>query len=338
MSIQNELGEYLFLCEEMQKLQNFIVESPEPYCLTISPKKYMRPAGLGNKRFAFALMALTHGDETAGIGIVNALLRLALAGIVQIPFPIALILGNIEAAERGKRLWQSDLNRSFGLEAKDVATYEEKRARQLSGILKETLFFLDIHQTIEPSACPFFIFPYYKESYAFARAIGYRHHIVTHWGKPFSVSGKCTDQFVIDHGGVGISIELGQRGLHPEQIGDGLGLTLNSFGEISHFLNKGEHLSFSKNRVGETEEGKLFTFSQIEKFEADGKFSLRPGLTNFQPVREGDNLGTLDEKPLRANSDGFILFPKYTSPMPGKAGEAIRILKPISAVDLPKAD
>lgn len=335
MPIQNELDEFLFLCEEMRNHQGFSVESPAPYTLAMHPKSIQNSPSLGNKNFAFTVMALTHGNETGGVGVINALLRLILADIVRVPFPMALILGNIEAAQQGKRLWQSDLNRSFAVTSSENLTYEEKRAGELSDMLKNSLFFLDIHQTSEPSKHPFFIFPYTKSSYTFARAIGYRHNIVTHWGQPFSVTGKCTDAFVMDHGGTGISIELGQKGLYPEQIGSGLGVVLDSLGEIAFYLEKGHTFNFSKNVSSETPRGKLFTFAQIERYEANIEFHLTPGLKNFDPVRLGENLGHIGGATLTAKSDGFILFPKYTAAVPGKAGEALRIVKIISEADLP---
>ena len=79
---------------------------------------------------SLTLMALTHGDEVAGLAVLNELLEFLQAGVVALRGGLALLLGNYPAALAGKRFLQRDLNRSFALQdsAKEL---EAQRAREL---------------------------------------------------------------------------------------------------------------------------------------------------------------------------------------------------------------
>lgn len=275
------------------------------------------------KSIALTLQAVTHGNELGGIASLTECLKLIHSGVIKPEIPMAFALGNFEGSLANKRFLEADLNRSFG--AKDQTTLEAKRALELSPLLADTDFFLDFHQTIEPSLKPFFIFPYAAPSLAFARACHEEVSIVTHWGKPFSLDGMCTDEYVNYSGGVGITIELGQKGFDAYQTSVGLQAALGAIRYVQETLR-------GKYKAAEAAPP-LYTWKLIELHE-DG-MDLKEGLFNFQYVEKGEVLGAHGSKPLLSRESGWLLFPKYhRDPSAPRPREIYRIAKRIEVQQL----
>lgn len=313
---------------------NVEAESLAPDVLLLKPKGQAAFSFAG-KSIALTLMGITHGNEVAGLGVLSDILGLIAAKVVTPKIPVAFVLGNRAAALQGKRFVDRDLNRSFAQASGGFS--EQVRARELAQVLKNTAFFLDYHQTSRPVEQPFFIFPYAKKSFEFARAISPPIAIVTHWGKPFSSEGMCTDEFVNSEGGTGISLELGQNGFDPVQIALGVSAGLWAMSVVESKFSDPEtgRRSFAR---GTGRQGDIFTWAEIVPWPAQGFVELKEGWNNFQDVEHGTQLGLVGGQPLLAPTSGKILFPKY---LPREAQETsrprelCRIIKTISQNDLP---
>jgi succinylglutamate desuccinylase len=280
------------------------------------------------KTYALTLMAVTHGNEVGGIAVLNHILQLIHHGVVQVPFPMVIGLANPQASLANERFLERDLNRSFGRQAND--THEDRRARQLEKVLAHTGYFVDFHQTIEPSLSPFMIFPYQQPSYKFARQIAPDVPIVTHWGTSFSKGGACSDEFVNRNEGVGVTIELGHKGFSPYQEGIGLRVALQAIQTVKQRL-LGETLK------SPTTEPEIYTWAQVLPF-PDGDAGLDEGWYNFRQVEKGQRLGLANGQEIRAEASGPILFPKYvTSPEQTRPKEICRIMKRVRPDELGKS-
>lgn len=293
------------------------VEKLAPYAYRwVPPAVKVHP----KRKIGLCLQAITHGDEVGGIQVLIELLNFLQAGLIAPKMPLGFSLGNIEASIADRRFLEADLNRSFG--TKDLSTKEAKRSLELMPMLSESDFFLDFHQTIEASIQPFFIFPYAAKSLAFARAAHSEVHVVTHWGKPFSLDGMCTDEFVNFKGGVGITIELGQKGFEAYQTSVGVQAALGAIRYAEDVL--------SGKIIEAAEAGVLYTWKAIVLYEEG--MDLKEGLFNFQPVKKGDVLGVHGPNPLLCEDDGYLLFPKYQrDPNAPRPREIYRVAKRISA-------
>lgn len=293
------------------------VESYAPYAYQIRPQTAQ---GFDEGLAAITLMAITHGNEFAGIGVLTRLAKLLLGDQLWFPYPVNLILGNPEAARAGKRYLEHDLNRAF-LAPENASTLEHDRAREISSLLESSRFFLDFHQTIEASASPFFIFPYEPKCYEFARQINVELPIVTHWGKGFSKDGSCTDEFVNRKGGCGISVELGQKGFDLAQESVGFYLALETLRVVSLRLQ-------NKELEIPQEMSPIYTFAEVLPY-PDASAQLDEGWYNFKEVTKGQKLGRASEGDIIAPISGPILFPKYRRSDSGHAipKEICRILK-----------
>lgn len=320
------LNQFESICEhwslapgKMEKLAPFayVWHPPE-----IVSTHHAKPLGL-------TLQAITHGNEVGGVEVLLTCLNLIKSGLLQPHFAVGFALGNPEAAARDCRFVERDLNRSFGQKAE--ASLEERRARSLEPLLSRSSFFLDIHQTIEPSAKPFFIFPYHKDSFDFAHFLATGIPIVTHWGSSFSKDGMCSDEFVNQAGGIGITLELGQKGFHPYHHGVGVLVALSAFDYVTKMGRA------DKPNLPEASDVEIFTWKAVIPYQEGA--SLDEGLYNFQPVTEGQKIGLCADGELRARDSGFLLFPKYqrsrTAPPPQ---ELYRIVQKINPDQLGKSE
>jgi hypothetical protein len=288
------------------------------------------------KSIGLTLMGITHGNEWAGAAVLNDTLSHIAAGSINLNLPVAFVLGNPWAARQNKRFLERDLNRSFARQHPRLQ--EERRAVELMNVLKRTAYILDFHQTMRRSDRPFFIFPYSVQSLEFARQVMPRLTVVTHWGKPFSAEGMCSDEYVISQGGTGISLELGQNGLDPYQIAVGVDAALWAIRSAA-MTCAGDEVGL-RRRVSSCE-ADLYTWASIVPWPQTGFVELIEGLENFRDVRSGEHLGVVDGQPLLATGDGKILFPKYLtrqqqSQQTSRPTEVLRIMRPLRTEDLPR--
>ncbi len=282
-----------------------------------------------------SIMAIVHGNEVGGLPVVTRLLDYILTGEIQLKSTIGIAIGNIEAARAGRRFLDRDLNRSFGI-GSIGETREAIRANQLQELLRRSRFLFDIHQTREPSQTPFFIFPWARRSFDFARMISKELPIVTHWGGSFSKDGMCSDEYVNSMGGTGITIELGQSGFDPGQLEIGFSSTLHAL----HATGSAEVRQLEVSDVPKEFAGSIYTWNAMIPYPQAGVVALKPGFENFQTLAAGTPLARHDNQEITAPVSGRMLFPKYVRPgTPDADGprpaELCRIMKTISSEELP---
>jgi succinylglutamate desuccinylase len=279
---------------------------------------------------------MIHGVEVAGLAVLVELLELVTRGELIVDVPVGVALGNIKAALAGVRFVERDLNRSFGRD--QAALLEEKRADELERLFTRSARLLDIHQVKLKIDRPFWIFPYTKNGFKFARSVAPEVSVITHWGRGFSQDGQCSDEWVNGRGGAGVTIELGQNGFDPKQIEHGVrvcsrAISLSTSGAVGNPLPN----------LDSAQAAPIYTWGEIIPYPKTGQPVLNPGWHNFRVVKKGEVLGVFDGSEIKASVSGPVLFPKYPDPRPDgtygetpPAAELIRILREISEDELPK--
>lgn len=272
-----------------------------------------------------ALMGITHGDEVAGLALMNELLRKLLRqrhDNVKLPISLALILGNYQATMKGVRFIERDLNRCFDL--RDNTSLEGQRAHQLAPLLQSCRYLIDFHQTAERSAHSFSIFPFSEKNLAWARAVHGDYPIVTRFGagEQFSAAGMCTDEYVLQQGNIGITIELGQKGYDPPQIKHGLKVACQAVTQVAQVAQVAQGgITTARTPID------LYITAETVNFPDDGVFQLAPDLYNFKPLAKGDLLATFSDQQLTCAIDGYALFPKYHINRSSPPSEICHVLK-----------
>ncbi|MCP4807996.1 MAG: hypothetical protein GY913_32055 [Proteobacteria bacterium] len=255
--------------------------------------------------------SMIHGNETGSLPAVVELAEDLSSGAVQFGGRVSLFIGNVEAARADRRFLEADLNRVF-IDS-DVDTHEHRRARELRRILDEADVFIDLHQTILPTEQPFYIFPWTAKGGDWARGLAAARVWVTRpSGESFSSGTCCADEYVRNRGHIGLTVELGQKGFSP------------SAGQLaSRVMRRALVMAETGDREGPELE---FWRTTAKVPYSDRALRLRPGLTNFRPVRRGERLTADDAPTVVSPHDGVLLFPKYPPDDQPLPNEIVRVL------------
>lgn len=293
----------------------FVMRSPR--------RRALRP----DRSIDLCLLGLTHGNEVAGIAILNDVLRLIDAAEFDLCIDVAFVLGNVPAYLGGQRFKVSDLNRAFG--RTDTGNDEQRRARFIETIFLQSAFVIDYHQTQSKAESPFYISLFDAPSFlAFSRLMP-RCEIVTYWEAAFSTDGMTTINYQIAKGGHGFGIELGTKGFETYQIELGVSLALKMIESLSlpGFLQR-----LLTNPIPAAA---VFTWNDVVKSKT-GNFALIPGLANMAVIEQGMLLGSVDGLDYHAKTSGRLLFPKY--PQIGErvapGAEVCRILRSVTQSEI----
>ena len=249
------------------------------------------------EEITLTLMAIIHGDEVAGLAVLNQVLAKLLNGF-PLSLSVAFVLGNYRATKKNKRFLARDLNRCFSSQTTDL--WEEKRAQEIAKVLSRSKFLLDFHQTAYRSDSSFSIFPFSAENVAWSQKVHQGKPMVTRFDGAFSAEGMSSDEYALQKGGTGITIELGKKGFDKQQIIHGLQVAMRAIA----FVHSGESLTTEAG-------GELYTIAQRVRYPRDGNYQLSAGLYNFKAVEAGECLAHVQGEKVLSQVDGYVLFPKY---------------------------
>jgi len=283
-----------------------------------------------SESFSLTFLGIVHGNEISGFYILMDFLEYLLKVKPRLPFSIGIALGNLKAFKADKRFIESDLNRSFGSQARK--NWEEERAFSLQKLLSRTQFLLDFHQTQRPSSTPFFIFPYTKNGLFFAAHLSHKTPIVTRWGSGFSKDGMCTDEFVNSKGGTGVTLETGFCGDDPLQISFGFSLMIKAI-----FYDKNQYKD-QKIAIPDgisLDDLNLYKCSLVFPYPEDSLVQLKPDLYNFMYIKKGEILGKNGKCSFKSPEEGYLLFPKYVLEGEIPPKEVFRLVKKFPPKNLP---
>ena len=258
----------------------------------VSEDIYKLTPNIINKTQKIALIAITHGNEWAGVGIFHAWLELLIKGTIQLEQEVFLILGNKEAYLKDRRFIEKDLNRVYGQSSGD--TLEEKRVSQIKQVLDQCDMSLDFHQTVEPTNNPFFIFPEHQATLAFAKELYADMPIVSN---PPPLVPTTSSSYMTHHNKIGITVEVGDYGFNEAHISLGLYMINKTLG------------------VKQTEPEPIIPFNHGKQFaiifhKTNNKDSVtfREGLKHFDFIRQGEQIGQINDEPLICEQEGYILL------------------------------
>ena len=274
--------------------------------------------------------SMVHGDEVGSLPAVVQAIEQLKDGSLSFGGRMTLFVGNPEAGRERKRFLEQDLNRMFM--ERDEQAHEVQRARELMPILDSADLLVDFHQTILATHKPFYICPWHRIGWLWARALGGAEHWVTRPPHQSFASGLvCADEYVRVQGKAGLTLELGEQGFFPDAAERAL-RTIHRAARLGDLLAT-QPGALEEQAVAMPELTFLHTVHR-EQF-VDPQMSLRSGLINFEPVSSGDLLSDSGDPELRAPESGAVLFPKYPprdasgAAVDPRPGELYRIVQPL---------
>jgi len=282
-------------------------------------------AGTGSGQHV-VLGFVVHGNE---VGSLRAAVALQDELLERPPSaPVTLLLGNLDALKQGVRYVEEDFNRVFTFD-RPAQSLERRRAERVRPILDQADYFLDFHQTGTPSRSAFWTMPWTRELGLVARAVGAAPRGLTRKAtQAFSPGLMCLDEYVRARGKVGITVELGERGVDAAQAERCLAASKRLL-ELVRRTAAGAKL---EDVASEQPAVSWLETAHVVPSEG-GKRRLRPGLTNFTEVREGEELGAPGFPSIPCPADGLALFPTYVENAELAPPELVRIAREVADPD-----
>lgn len=280
--------------------------------------------------FHIVVSGMIHGDEVGSLPAIVRVCEALANGQLHYGGRLTLLIGNPEAGLADARFLEHDLNRVFT--KTPPQSHEGQRAQAILPILHDADLLLDLHQTILPTAQPFYICAFERQAWRWARALAAAKVWVTRSAAAaFSTGAMCTDELVRVRGGAALTLELSEKGFDhgAEPLAEAaIRSALSLADQIAAGSTTLQAAADAQPELG------FYQTAHREPF-ADATFALRPGLVNFQPVQRGQPLHADGHPALKAPQDGALLFPKYPprradgaykTPLPG---EIYRIIEPM---------
>lgn len=316
ITVNQEIAEFKELPDIFRK-NGYYVVSKDDYAFVVSSDEFPKPIQNQQKdikKYDLFLSALVHGNEIGGMQVLNQFAKRIIKEKIKIPHSFFFCLGNIEAAQKGVRFIERDLNRSFL--SVSTGLHEEKLAARISNYVQDCAFCIDLHQTNQDAVTPFMIFFYTGEKMSFARQLSQEIPIITSVEERHK-DGSTLDFYCYKQNIISLTLELGKIGIHEKQTEFGVSFLLN-------------YLKISKLNPDEPFKNVYKVADTIYWF--DDRIILNPGYFNFSMVKHNEILGKKGEVDYPAPYDGVMLFPKYGE-IAAKTKEVFTIAQPVSCFE-----
>lgn len=281
--------------------------------------------GGGRHRGHIVIGCLIHGNENGTLPAACEFAEQLERGEIGNGGPVTLLLGNVEAARLDQRFVEEDFNRVFTFD-RPAASLERRLATAVRPILDSADVFLDLHQTQTPTEQAFWTFPWSRELGDWARVLAAAPVALTRRpGQSFSPGTCCLDEYVRNRGKVGITVEIGYRGLDAAQSARALE-TMKRLVTVVDQVATGANLRDLSEAAPAV---KYYTTAHtVPALTKDHQ--LRPGLHNWTKVSAGELLSPAGEPPLFAPDAGYVLFPKYPKPTEPPPPELYRLAREVT--------
>lgn len=244
-----------------------------------------------------AIFAGIHGNETAGIMVVEELIK----NFTPTQGTVHLVFGNPRAIAQNCRYTESNLNRDF-IRTSKPKTYEQKRAQTLMNLLDSCDTLLDLHayRTSKGTGIPFAICEPRCQA------------VVKKFGLPLSIAGIS-------------SFQAGStNGYMEEQNKIGIVVELGALEKPQHFFTKGMEcaLAFLAHFGCAVDQAPLIKTDHTEYLKVAGvyrknttKFKFSRKYHSFDKVTKMETIATDSAVTISTTKPGRIMFPSANDPL-----------------------
>jgi succinylglutamate desuccinylase len=267
------------------------------------------------------VMSCVHGDEVGSLpGLLKWMQKISQ---LELKVHITVALGNIPAIENQTRYIHYDLNRHFTwdlnkrkTDENEENTFEIFRAYELSDLLESCDYFIDLHQTIEPTKESFYVLSDSENNRMLAEFLGSAEKAILKKGAMDDIESATA--FGFNRNKVGLTLELSQKGFKSEAES----LTITSLNRALQFAKNFEKnivKSFENSTKDSNKLKSKIKWLEVQNYiRFDGPLCrLTPGWENFSSVKKDQLIGkNNDGSDLLSPQDGYLLFPKYVERHP----------------------
>lgn len=245
-----------------------------------------------------AVVGITHGEEVAGLHIINEILFRIIEEKLTINGELYLILGNRKAYLKNQRYIDTDLNRSYWIESQSD-NHEEQRALKIKNSIKNCSYVIDIHQTVEDTLFPFFIAP--NSSDKLYDWISYIGPDISTIQRQISEKITTLSSYICSQNNYGTTFEVGGNGFDSYQISLGTKIAEN----IINSANK-QSFQVSENR----KKPSIYKIDYHENYD-EGEVIFSKKFVNFEKIKKGQVIALKDNKEISAPISGqIVLYPR----------------------------
>lgn len=265
---------------------------------------------LGFEKYSYHVVvnAVMHGNEFGTLPSFLRTIEELLSGKLKFGGKITLTLGNVPALIQNVRFIDDDLNREFNSN-EEAESIEKQRTQGLASVIQTANFFLDFHQTIEPTYNAFYIFKNREMNHLWARCLAVTSYSITSESTTASIPDKQTAiEFANIKNIPALVLEVSERGWNPMALEKTYQALIKTL-EITEKVQANPHLL---EVVAKTKpQLKHLKIVHREPFDHRAK-CLKPRLVNFQEIKKGMKIGKTQEgKDIVVAHNGYLLFPKY---------------------------
>ena len=198
--------------------------------------------------------------------------------------------------------------------------YEVQRAQVLAPLLSDsqTQFFLDLHQTQQPTLGAFYLYHDEETTCLWAQTLGGTPHSVIKHPIAKKKSLHTQEGYAHEHGIPALTLELGVCGLNASSQKTATHVLTKAVTSFEQHFYDGVLL---KNMANQNPPLSRFSLQFAQPFSSP-LMKLRAGLRNLDPIEKEEPVGEDGQGGnLFAPMDGLLLFPKY--PQRNQVGEAL---------------
>ncbi len=239
-----------------------------------------------------AIFAGVHGNETAGVMALNAIL----ATLTITKGKLMIAYANPPAISAGVRMVHKNLNRCF-YEGNIGTSPEDVRARELMAVLDQCDALLDLHMFYDDNGEPFVICEENAVELASEFDVGI---ISTNWT---NVEPGATDGYMYQKGKIGICIECGPLS-KPEEYKQ---FAINTIYQFLHYFD------MTEIKIEASSKQKRIIKAESVVYKANKSFHLKLGFKNFQKLSVGLEIAKTDDTTYIAKKNQCIIFPHYNA-------------------------
>jgi len=277
------------------------------------------------------ITAAVHGNEPSGVIALKTIFKELNKSQPIINGTFLGLIANEKAFEKSKRYLDEDLNRTWtaeNLEKPDENSSEQQEMLEIIDIINDyrkegfsEIYFIDCHTT-SSSSLPYISVQDIGKNDIWAQQFPI--HIIR--GFSDIVTGTI-DGYFSHQGMTGFAVEAGQHDDKDSEVYHE-GCIWIALREVCalNFYELSNVPAAALKTINDTPTQKIFEIVRRFGLKDNDDFVMKPGFENFQPIKKGEILATLNGETIKSTRDAYVFMPLYQS----QGNDGFFVVEPVS--------